>query len=321
MANTLSLMSARQQDHVILGLVVILLFNGCAASSLYLQGLEVSGPIYQPPIFTTPDSTTYEGRLHVSISKGLGPRLGGRAPGHSNVNSLGIFQVDSIYDKDRFNLIEPDGVNLYEFRGENLAWFVPRSSFALDLEVPMSNSFSFVLGTSYSSVNSRHFWIVGAGFAYSFRWRILAARFDLSLQARSNYYDAQLAQAYRRTSASPREIEFFEKSGYDLNFDPAASLTINTNIPSWPVNFFLQYAGGDQTVLSIYAGVYPDRDNFLVEHSAHFAWVTPGIFLDFQKYGTVQLGLQIAIETRTQNMSKRTFVLPTVQYSLPIGRR
>ena len=141
-------------SRVIFFLVSSISFVGCGTSTLYVQSLDVRAPLHQPPLFTTPDSTTFEARVVTHYSQTGGPwRLPGRISNHTNVNARGIYEIDSVLNVGGYTYIERAGVNSHRYRGSNFTWSLPRSSLSLHLDMPISNNASLVLGLRNNGVH------------------------------------------------------------------------------------------------------------------------------------------------------------------------
>ena len=170
-------------SRVIIFLVSSISFVGCGTSTLYVQSLDVRAPLHQPPLFTTPDSTTFEARVVTHYSQTGGPwRLPGRISNHTNVNARGIYEIDSVLNVGGYTYIERAGVNSHRYRGANFTWSLPRSSLSLHLDMPISNNASLVLGLSHSMIESTRFLVGTIGCASAFELLGRGLRLHVSAQ-------------------------------------------------------------------------------------------------------------------------------------------
>ncbi len=105
--------------------------------SLYVQDVNVKGPINQPPIrIAGRDSTTFiiSPKFFINSNR----IYNGRIDGHTQVNSEGIFQVDTIINGNEITYKIAQGKNTFDYKGENLHWSIPDYMVGLDLDIALS---------------------------------------------------------------------------------------------------------------------------------------------------------------------------------------
>ena len=180
---------------ILISLINIIYFvlNGCSPSTtitkIYLQEVEVSGPINSSPVHITDSSAT-----GVTIS----PRISfntknthtGKIDEHTRVNSQGVFQVDTIFNGNgTFYFQETPGANKYQFDGKNFTWYTSDVTASLDIDFKISKSFAFFVGGNYSVVKHKPIWgglfgigLMGTGESAAFRLDVGLNVQDMPLQ-------------------------------------------------------------------------------------------------------------------------------------------
>ena len=137
---------------------VTLFLTGCSSvtQTIYLQNVDVSGPLNQPPIvvvshpgstFTVSPRFSYNGRKYLS----------GNVDSHSTINENNIYQIDTVYNPDGTRSYKISDSNIYEFKGDNLTWNLPQVTAGLDMDIQLSKAFAVTGGLSYSSDKSRDY--------------------------------------------------------------------------------------------------------------------------------------------------------------------
>ena len=147
----------------------ILIINACAPSTtitkIYLQEVEVYGPINSSPVHIT-DSSETGITISPRISFNTKNTLNGKIDQHTLVNSQGVFQVDTVFNSDEtFYFQETPGANKYPFDGKNFTWYLPDVTTSLDIDFKMSKAFAIFVEGNYAIANQKSFWggLVGIG--------------------------------------------------------------------------------------------------------------------------------------------------------------
>jgi len=217
--------------------VIALLVSGCAVTRTSLQNAYVEGPARKATIRVAEDSgvnavifrpyLTYCTQSAVSMNTGT----------HSKVDSTGIYTLIPVENHEY--LIEPDGVNIYTFRGKNLVWALPKFKFGVDLEF-FYESFGLVLGLNFANLDNRSFWGGNLGLAYAHRYSAWAWRMDFNMHFDHIYY--RIDYLNKTDLLVPWDTDVYvtplSTEGEDLNWNPGFSVTLNSNKINWPVNVF-----------------------------------------------------------------------------------
>jgi hypothetical protein len=118
-------------------IVFIVGLTGCTTTNL--QNLAVEGPMFQPPVHLTKDSTRTV-QLHPWVTMVTPDSRTGRLAGHTNVNKNGVYQVDTIKTTSPYTFKETPDVNQYGFFGVNFSWKLPKTQYGLDMDISLSQT-------------------------------------------------------------------------------------------------------------------------------------------------------------------------------------
>jgi hypothetical protein len=128
------------------------LITGCATitEEVYLQEVDVAGPINHPPIHITSgkekSSITVSPKIFINTSSDISGQVN-----HTNVNGQGIYQVDTIQNGDGTWRYRESPANRSKYSGKNLNWKLPNSYAGLDLDISLSKSISLAGSVNYSN--------------------------------------------------------------------------------------------------------------------------------------------------------------------------
>lgn len=266
--------------------------SGCVPTPTFVKDFKVSAPRLQQPILLTPDSISYSHQFIASVSQFSD------SPLHASI-----------------------GEKLYG-AGRNLDWSVPKYCFSVFYERPLSPMFAGFAGLSYSSTSGDNLGVLTIGASAFLTKKILAIRLDASSQVCTYTHHAQLAQIIGESGPVPwtREIDF-ESSGTRLAYEWNASLTVNTNFRSSPVNAFIQFTSGTQTLASLSVKPppsAPDNNGVFLHVAGNTFNVTPGMSFNVNRESILSIGVQFIGYTGIVELTKTRFVSPLIQYSIRI---
>ena len=127
------------------GIFSLLLFISCTTTNqtLYLQEIEISGPINQEPIHLTDSSATPSVTVSPRFSINTQKELQGNHGEHSMVNADGFFQVDTSFFSDgSVKYTETPGANVFPYDGQNLTWNVSTFTAGIDFDFKLTKNFA-----------------------------------------------------------------------------------------------------------------------------------------------------------------------------------
>ena len=316
-----------------------LVLGGCTTTeyTLYLQDVQVKGPISQPPVPITDRNQEKPLRItpHFSFNPTSGRTLGGQIDGHSPVDANGRYQVDAVIDTfyHTISFHERPGANNFSFSGQNLRWEQPSSSMGVDVDYTFSKHWALSLGSSYSSVDGDGLWGYRVGLGIFSETEHSAIRFDGGVRWQELRYDVSTVVVARTVSPSSttEEVGFFHDRGKSTPADFYAAITFNTRNPDWAANIFLQAALSKQSLAKFkptlvdpavfFPFPVPLQPDVIVhdqraEFSSTFVVLTPGIYLNFDQSTRLLIGTRINLQTEIRDSTPETFVLPFMQLDL-----
>ena len=328
---------------IIFILVSGILFYGCSSTvettTIYLQELEVTGPINQSPVHLTDSSESPSITFSPKFLYSTKNTVNGKVSGHSSVNQDGVFQVDTIFNSDgTINHFEnATEANRYPYNKNNLTWDIPSVSVGVDVDIKLTGSFALFGGVKYSSGNNRS--LLGGNFGlglFGVSKKGLAFRLDAGAQFQSIYYDAYTIEDVRITGFGAQEyVILYHDTDINTPLNPFITLTINSCNKDWLFNFFINLGYCWQTLADFepqepdedYYGNYFDPDYYSYREIVYdkrgettygFAQITPGITIDLTDNSRLLLGTGLYILTDMDAASTTFFILPMMQFDFSL---
>lgn len=213
---------------------ISLVVTSCTSiqQTIYLQDVEVKGPMNPPPVRITKDKSA--GDFTIS------PRL--------SINKYS--EISGNVGSRRYGSISQD--SLFRSRSDNLFWKIPQVSFGFDLDVVVSNSFAIAGGLNYSVIDQTKLIGGSLGIAFFHEKNGSAIRFDAGILVQESYYDAKTIV---ETTTDPiwgspsTSVYYYRDEDKNADIDLYAMLTYNSAIQNFPLNFFLSGSFFAQTIL------------------------------------------------------------------------
>jgi hypothetical protein len=304
-------------------LIINLIFlSGCTTikETIYLQDIEVSGPINQPPVHVM-DDLNFTATISPRFSIGTRSQVNGLVEGHTKVNSEGKFQTEIIEGR----LVETPRANIYTFRDNNLAWKMPTVNLGLDIDLQLSKSFAFFFGVDYSVEKQIGVWGGHVGIGSFSVNENRAVRFDVGLNIQTLSYDANTMVSVETTSLFGHDESFlveYHDIDKSIHFNPFLSLTINTAYRDWLFNIFFNAGYVFQTIVDFEPRTQVTHGLFNTTHitedlrgesTAGFIHFTPGIYYNISESSRLALGARFFFETQIDELDQSFFILPMVQ--------
>jgi hypothetical protein len=318
-------------DAFVLSLLATLV-AGCTTTeyTLYLQDVDITGPIRQPPVHITSEAVQKPLRItpHISFNPSNERTLDGQINGHSMVDGNGTFRVDTTFNTadQTVTFNERSSANNQPFIGKNLHWITPSASFGVDVDYTLSPHAAFSFGADYSTADGEGLWGYSVGLGLFSEEENSAIRFDVGLQWQTLLYDATTV-VVTTTSSSPTngEVGFFHDRGKSSPMEFYGSFTFNTKREEWPVNILMQVGLSKQSLAKFQPTVRqtlllgPYTPHAIVhdqraEFSSTVVVLTPGVYLDLNPTVRLLLGLRINLQTEIKNISPGSLVLPFFQF-------
>jgi hypothetical protein len=313
-------------------LLCIFLLTSCSTTQkLYLQDVEVIGPISQTPIHITDSSSVSPVVISLRFSYNPESEIQAESDGMKPVNSQGFFQVDTFYNNDgTITYRQTPGANIFQYQGRNLTWEFGKITVGFDLDIKLTRNLALFTGASYSGSSNKSAWGGIAGLGLFGESNGMAFRLDAGINLQSINYDAYtIAEITESDIFGPLEeyVIFYHDINNSTHFDPFVNFTYNTSKGDWLLNFFINAGYSVQTLLDFDPKtvdydwyffppfVYHTNTtyDFRGETTAGFAHFTPGVYFNFAEKSRVLLGVRFYFETQLKDATQQTFILPLMQ--------
>ncbi|MGA9119988.1 MAG: hypothetical protein WB699_11555 [Bacteroidota bacterium] len=225
--------------------LLALLDTGCAlvaSETVYVQNATVTAPAGHLPVRTAQD--VRPGVLTVSPSIAVGPRTttDAKVPTHSPVNPAGVYAVDTLTDSGGRVSFRP-GNNALQYVGTNMHWNTPAFTAMLSLDYTLSKSLALEGGICYASNTGADIWGGHVGLGLMSEGDVFGFRLSGGIQWTPIYYSVETAVVtqYEYMFSSSREtiVAFYRDQGKDAPFGWYAGFTLNTRLPEWPIQTFV----------------------------------------------------------------------------------
>jgi hypothetical protein len=309
---------------------ILFSFNSCTTitDSLYVQDVDVKGPINQLPIkITGRDSSlfTISPRFFINSNK----KFNGLIEGHTKVNSEGIFQVDTNINGNQTMYNISQGTNKFDFEGENLYWSIPDYMVGFDIDIALSKKIALSGGFSLSGKDNTNLYGYSVGLGFFSASNNVGVRFDGGLIWQKYTYDAAsviIREEHPDFNSSASEVIFFRDRGKSTNLNHYLSLTFNTIYDNLPVNFLLNVGYSGQSLID-YEPESPDDNYYLFdpyyrvedmrgEGFAAFINVSPGIYANVNEWSRLVFAVRFYFEVDFEESTNSTFIIPMIQFDL-----
>ena len=326
-------MTPRRGAPVMIIVALLVTLFGCAETkdvTLFMQDLQIHGPIAEPPIHLTEPSGGGEIRIMPRFFFSPYRSTEGRIDGHTNVNGAGVFEVDTIYQQDGGVAFHDSGnSNLFEFGGRNLMWGFPTATVGLDADIGISSGVALSLGGHYSNIENEGVWGYRVGMGIRQVKESVAWRLDFGWQWETLVYDATTVITERPESGGPSTVYFYQDEGKSTTGRFFAGITINSANPDWTVKPFMQAALTNQAIAEVQPGtpaeykwILPpfffvplnqDVSDKRGEFLPTFVHVTPGVFLNLNDAVRLVAGVRFSFETQIRELTRSTLIKPVVE--------
>jgi hypothetical protein len=309
----------------------VFLLTGCATitEKIYLQEVEVSGPINHPAIHITTNKEENTVIVSPKIFINTVNNVSGRV-NHTNVNNNGIFQLDTVQNGDGTWKYRESPSNRNTYNGKNLNWHLPDMYAGLDLDISLSRSIALAGSFNFSNIDNTG--LIGGSLGLGFH-KVSgqgAVRFDAGLSMQEYAYDAStvvvrtVEQVFEPTTT---DITFFHDINKSSEVNFYASLTYNSVFESSPVNFFVSLSYFSQSLLDFepsetdaeyypFIGISKFTTDARGEVTTSYLSISPGIYQNFSPWSRVVFGVSILKNIGLEQASKSVFIMPVIKFDL-----
>jgi hypothetical protein len=276
-------------DKFLIAIIVLFtasqMFLGCVTQTeSLLQEVYVDGIPIRHPIKITENREAGNVNIRANLSFNNNNKLNTQGEKHTRVNEHGVFQIEEVPGEKYF--LEQEGVNIFDFEGENVHWNIPDVQTRVEFDIAASRNFAVSVGLNYSKINEKVFWGESIGFAFWGEKKNWGYRFDVNL----HFYKMGLSAEYAVIEATdfPRRVIFIFEDRTDDFKDLSFGYTMNTNRRDWLINVFFNYTLGWQTL-------YDFRSDAIRNVSLTFPFLNPSEIYDrfefFEAYHSFSAGL------------------------------
>ncbi len=302
--------SKRTPVAFVLAAACALVAAGCStivSTQAYVQDAAVSAPAGTLPVHLAWDARPGTLTVTPSLSVGRKELLDGRVDGHTNVNARGIYAVDTVRAGDGSVALQP-GNNPYAFTGSNLHWTPLPVVAGLSVDVPLSRSFAVSGGLTYAGEASNGgLWGGYLAMGLLSEGPVLGMRIETGVQMTPTAYDVNsiVETTYEPAFSSS---QYTRTRSYDDQDNGApmgwfAGMTLNTRVPDWPVQPFVNLTLSKQQFFSFEPSVpaplpfhlesSPSGDSH-VKAAATVLLFSPGLALAVGPSQRILLGTRMA---------------------------
>jgi hypothetical protein len=318
--------------HFLFCYIFALLMFGCTTvQTLYLQDVEVTGPINQSPIHITDSTDTPSVTISARFSYNPEKEMKAKTDGTPKVNSQGFYQVDTIYNSNgTITYKKTPGINKFPYPGENLIWNFASVTAGLDFDLKLSRSFALFAGVNYAGGNNLSLWGGTCGLGVFGVKNGIAFRLDAGLHIQSMAYDAYTIAEITETAfwgSTEEYVLFYHDIDKSTNFDPFVNFTFNTAKKDWFLNIFINGGYSVQSLLNfeprnidydwffLLPFVYQTTitNDYRGETTAGFLHITPGIYFNIAEQSRLLIGARFFYETQLEDATQNLFILPMMQ--------
>lgn len=311
--------------------IAFALFAGCTTlnQTLYLQDIEVSGPINNPPLNITTGQEQGSFNVSTRFSVNDNKQISGRIEKHSYVDHQGIYRVDTMLNNDGSRYYKESNLNSQEFDGSNLKWNLPAFSAAVNMDYTIGSHMALNVGLNYSVLNQDDYLGGSAGIGIFSENEGSAFRFDAGIMWQSLSYEASTVVITKEShlfGSNSTTVDFFKDRSRSTNWNPYLSLTFNTSAKTSPLNFFLSLGYFSQTLFNFEPsspnpeyyplGITVIRNDQRGESTTSFLNLSTGVFINLTEKSKIILGVKLMKETQIEETSKSLFILPVLQLDM-----
>lgn len=315
-------------------IALFILFSLCSCETtkitdyLYIQDINVKGPINQPPVRVTGKdsaSFTISPKFFINSNKSYN----GLIEGHTKVNSEGFFEVDTITDGENVTYRETSGANRFDFEGENLHWSIPDYFVGLDLDISISRKVALSGGFTLSGKDKTNLYGYRVGLGFFSYQNNLEIRFDGGVIWQKYSYDAA-SVIIRDDGSADKEVFFYRDKGSSTNLNHYLSLTINTIYEDMPANFLINVGYSGQSLVD-YEPREADEKYYIFDPSfdydledqrgeayTAFINVSPGIYINLNEWSRLVFAVRFFFELDFEESQNSTFIIPMAQFDLSL---
>jgi hypothetical protein len=262
-----------------------------------LLGGKATGPVNCPPLFLTGDQ------------------------------ALGHFVISPHIEANTASSLN-GSVNASDFTSStnNLSWEISGMSGGLNLELPLSNTFSFTGSVSLTRNNNPR---GSAGIAIVSNGENIGFRLDGGLLFNKFSYDAHSSVVETITPIfghSSTNTYYFHDIGDCTSSNFYITVTLNSISKDRFINYFVNLGYFGQTILDYNPGNFDEGyyvlipfpvsviNNTNLSYTAQFFNIYPGLYFNLSNNARILAGSRILLETEMHSKSNNVLFSPSIQF-------
>ncbi len=319
-----------------LSFVFFALFACTTIQTLYLQDVEVTGPINQSAVHITDSTNAPSITISARFSYNPEKEIKAKTDGTPKVNSQGFYQVDTtFYNDETIKYTKTPGVNKFPYPVENLTWKLASFTAGLDFDFKFSRSFALFAGVNYAGVNNKSLWGGTFGLGVFGVENEMAFRLDAGLHIQNITYDAYTIAEIMQTDfwgSTEEYVLFYHDIDESTHFDPFINFTFNTAKRNWIINIFINGGYSVQSLLDFepktidyawfplppYVFNTTTTYDYRGETTTGFIHFTPGVYFNAGEKSRIIFGARFFYETQLEDATQNLFILPMLQFDFKL---
>lgn len=311
---------------------IAIVLAGCSTTQevqTYIRDAHVAGPVATPPVHVVTDNSKHALTVSFYAVQQGKDNLFGNIEG-SGTNAW-------LYSPELVQRSDGSTVTTRTLPKYNVDWKRPEYSGGISLDAALGGfAVSFGGSFSRSSGASRYGWQGGIG-VFTRDAKPVRIRLDLGIVSQRLEYQARTATITKTKTTWPFDSETTVDTAYYFDRDTQGgigyygTITVNSALPSWPVNLFLQFNYLNQPVLS-YTPVARTTTDFLffvpvqttsgsgeVATRTTFLGLTPGIFIEPASNLILTGGVRALFDVSDTIKEPGYIIMPFVQLGFRVG--
>lgn len=295
--------------NVYLILIIVLVYlSSCIESKVFIQKVEVEGPMLQPMAKITSNKNVDEVETSFRLLVNSRDKVKINTNGHTYVNAAGEYEVEDVQNEIYYR--ENIGANLIQYKGNNTSWNLPELQFGINMDIPLSNSVSFTAGLDYSNINSSSYWSGNFSIGFFKEFENTAWRFDgiVNLTYIKSNVDYIVTRHYY--SDDFKYVYFYNKEINDKYTDLKFMITFNTKNIDTPVDLFFNVSFGSQRFFNNNVSAIDENESISLENNP--------VNFGFGFYKNITPGTRIILGSTINNQTQRNPALTYPVYFLQL---
>jgi len=291
----------KSHNFMLILIFVVVYFLSCIDTKVFVQKVEVEGPMLQPMTKITNNKNVDEVETSVRLLVNTKDEVNTNVDGHTYVSYNGQYVVEEVQNENYYR--ENIGDNPFQFKGNNTIWKLPQFQFGLNIDFPVSNNVSFTGGIDYSNINSSTYWNSNVGIGFFKELKNASWRFDAIYNM--TYLNTSLDYVVTKDYSGEdfKRVYFYNTEVRDMYTDFKFMITLNTKNLEFFADIFVNASFGTQRFFNKILVANDSDGKINLENSP--------LNFGFGFYKNLTPGTRLIIGTTINNQTQRN---PAVAY-------